>query len=73
MTAQADVYFDRLSNAIELLQSTALIGAERLEFTPPVRIHHHASQLPIYAIDEGGIAVIRVLHASMDVDFQLEE
>ena len=71
--AQADLYFDRLSNAIELLQRTPLMGAERHEFTPPVRIHHHASHLIIYVIDEAGIDVIRVLHASMDVDSQLEE
>ena len=70
--AQADLYFDQLCNAIELLQSTLLMGRERPEFSPPVRIHHHASHLIIYVIDEGNIDVIRVLHESMDVDSQIE-
>lgn len=71
--AQADLYFDQLSNAIELLQSTPLMGRDRPEFSSPVRIHHHASHLIIYVIDEGNIDVIRVLHESMDVDSQIEE
>jgi len=69
--AQADHYLDQLSKAIELLESTPLMSRERLEFIPPVRIHHHASHLIIYVAFESGIDLIRVLHESMDIDMQL--
>lgn len=69
--AQADQYFDQLNKAIELLGSTPLMCRQRLEFIPPVRIHHHASHLIIYVASESGIDLIRVLHESMDIDMQL--
>ena len=68
---QADHYLDELINAIERLARRPLMGRERQEFIPTVRIHHHASHLIVYVVDEDGIDVIRVLHQSMDVDFQL--
>ena len=70
---QADRYFDQLSKAIELLGKTPLMCRERQEFTPPVRIHHHASHLIIYVEFESGIEVIRLLHESMDIDIQLSQ
>ncbi|OUS14102.1 hypothetical protein A9Q89_01145 [Gammaproteobacteria bacterium 53_120_T64] len=70
--AQADRYFDQLSKAIELLGKTPLMCRERLEFTPPVRIHHHVSHLIIYVAAEGGIDVVRVLHESMDIEIFVE-
>ena len=69
---QADRYFDQLSKAIELLGKTPLMCRERQEFTPPVRIHHHASHLIIYVAAEGGIDVVRVLHESMDIETLVE-
>ena len=66
--AQADRYFDQLSKAIELLGKTPLMCRERLEFTPPVRIHHHASHLIVYVTTGSDVDVIRVLHESMDIE-----
>ena len=43
---QADVYLDNLSEALALLADQPLICRERLEFTPPVRVHRHAHHLP---------------------------
>ena len=69
---QADVYLDNLSKALALLADQPLICRKRLEFTPPVRIHHHAHHLIVYLAQDDGINVVRVLHESMDVDGQLE-
>ena len=69
---QADVYLDDLSEAMELLAGQPLICRERLEFTPPVRIHHHLHHLIVYLALDEGINVVRVLHESMDIDGQLE-
>jgi len=70
--AQADQYFDQLSNAIELLGSAPLMSHIRQEFTPPVRIHHHGSHLIIYVATEDNVEIIRVLHESMDIEAMLE-
>lgn len=70
--AQADQYFDQLSNAIELLGSAPLMCHIRQEFIPPVRIHHHASHLIIYVATEDNVDIIRVLHESMDIEALLE-
>lgn len=69
---QADVYIDNLSEALALLANQPLICRERLEFSPPVRIHRHAHHLIVYLAQDDGINVVRVLHESMDVDVQLE-
>ncbi len=70
--AQADQYFDQLSKAIELLGSAPMMSHIRQEFTPPVRIHHHASHLIIYVTTEDSVEIIRVLHESMDIEALLE-
>ena len=70
--AQADQYFDQLNNAIELLGNAPLMCHIRQEFTPPVRIHHHASHLIIYVATEDNIEIIRVLHESMDIEALLK-
>ena len=42
-------------------------AAERLEFEPPVRIHHPEKHLIAYVLDDSGILIVRVLHERMDV------
>ena len=49
-----------------------MICRERLEFTPPARIHHHAHHLIVYLAQDDGINIVRVLHENMDVDGQLQ-
>ena len=69
---QADSYLDKLSGAMTLLAEQPLICRERLEFNPPVRIHHHAHHLIVYLAQDDGINVVRVLHESMELDSHLE-
>ena len=70
---QAFKYTDDLDAAFSRLADQPLIPRERIEFSPPVRIVHHASHLIVYLVDDQGIIVIRVLHENMDVDAQLGE
>ena len=69
---QADVYLDDLSAAMALLAEQPLACRERLEFNPPVRIHHHAHHLIVYLVQDDGINVVRVLHEGMELDSHLE-
>ncbi len=64
---QAEEYFLELGNCFEVLSNTPLICRERIEFTPPVRIHHHGRHLVIYVIQDDRILIIRILHDGMDV------
>lgn len=70
---QADTYLDDLETALHLLSEQPLICRERTEFTPPVRIHHHAHHLIVYLVEDDGINIVRVLHESMDIDAQLSD
>lgn len=70
---QADRYLDDIENTLMLLSDQPLISAERPEFDPPVRIHHHKHHLLIYLLVDGGIEVIRVLHERMNIDNYLAE
>lgn len=69
---QAESYLDGLVDIFELLSKNPLMSRERLEFSPFVRIHHHAHHLVVFIISEVGIDIVRVLHDSMDVDSHLE-
>ncbi len=69
---QAESYLDGLVDIFELLSKNPLMSRERLEFSPSVRIHHHAHHLVVFIISEVGIDIVRVLHDSMDVDSHLE-
>ena len=69
---QADRYLDDLDEAIHLLAEQPLLCRERSEFSPPVRIHHHAHHLIVYLALEDGVNIVRVLHESMDIDSHLE-
>ena len=69
---QADKYLDECAAAFNLLAEQPLQCRERSEFSPPVRILHHAHHLVVYQTIENGINIVRVLHESMDVDSQLQ-
>ncbi len=58
---QADRYTDALEDAFETILSMPEIARERLEFTPPVRIHPSAQHAIIYWVEDDHIAIIRVL------------
>jgi toxin ParE1/3/4 len=69
---QAESYLDGLIDIFELLTKNPLMSRERFEFSPYVRIHHHAHHLVVFIISEIGIDIVRVLHESMDIDSHLE-
>ena len=69
---QTDAYIDELNAILQILAEQPLMCRERTEFTPPVRIHHHAQHLVVYLALNNGINVIRVLHESMEVGEHVE-
>lgn len=68
---QAETYFSELENCFQLLSETPFICRERLEFTPPVRIHNHGRHLVVYVVQDDQILVVRILHDSMDIQGHL--
>jgi plasmid stabilization system protein ParE len=54
------------------LADSPLINRPTSEYKPEVRIYPHAEHLLVYVINDGVVEIIRFLHASMDVDSQLE-
>ncbi len=68
---QAEKYFSELEDCFQVLNTSPLICRERIEFTPPVRIHHHGRHLVIYVIQENQILIVRILHDSMDIQQHL--
>ncbi len=64
---QADAYEQDLRHAIEIIADNPRLAAERPEYRPPVRIHHHAKHYVIYLIEDEHILVVRVLRDEVDL------
>lgn len=69
---QADRYTDELASTFDLLVSMPKIAPERHEFSPPVRIHAHSRHLIVYRIDDGHLAIVRVLGSRQNWRILLE-
>lgn len=65
--AQADRYEQGWRHTIEIIADNPRLAAERLEYDPPVRIHHHAQHYIIYRIEDGFILIVRFLRDSVDL------
>lgn len=64
---QADFYHTLLQHTLEFLARNPLATRERLELSPPVRIHPVQSHLVIYEVEtDGSILIIRVRHGHED-------
>ncbi|MCD1636377.1 type II toxin-antitoxin system RelE/ParE family toxin [Martelella mediterranea] len=63
---QADHYIDGLAQAFDMIASMPLLARERIEFDPPIRVHHHQSHLVIYTINKNQIDIIRILGGRQD-------
>ena len=63
---QADHYIDGLAQTFDMIASMPTLSRERIEFDPPVRIHHHQSHLVIYTIGNGQIDIVRILGGRHD-------
>ncbi len=64
---QADRYEQGLRQVIDIISDSPRIAAERLEYDPPVRVHHHASHYIIYMIQDAHILIVRVLRDEVDL------
>lgn len=58
---QAERYEQGLRRAIGVIAHNPRISAERPEYTPSVRVHHHAKHYTIYLTERDHILVVRVL------------
>jgi len=64
---QADQYHRKIEKMIDLLSENPRIARERLEISPPVRIHPFLSHLIVYMEDDNSdIFIIRICHAHED-------
>lgn len=60
---QADQYHQKIGGMIALLSDNPYIARERLEITPPVRIHPFHSHLIVYTVDDSSdIFIVRICH-----------
>ena len=63
---QAERYANALIGMFETLAANPQIARERSVVTPPVRVHPHGSHVIVYRIDDVGVVILRVVHASRD-------
>ena len=70
---QADRYADGLFALFDLLAGFPELAPERVEFTPPVRIHPSGSHLVIYRREGQAVEIIRILHAHQNLMAYLSE
>lgn len=64
---QAERYHDLLERTFQFLAENPEAARERVEITPPVRIHPIESHIVIYTVDENrDIFVVRVRHGCED-------
>ena len=64
--AQASRYHARLRQSFEALARHPELARERIELTPPVRVHHCGAHVVIYVIDAEGVLIVRVRHGHED-------
>jgi len=67
-THQADAWVERLDEALNLLATQPRMGRERDELAIGIRSFPGGRYLVYYLVVEGGIDVVRVLHASRDIE-----
>lgn len=71
-TNQAEIYAAKLSACFELLETMPSMARERLEISPPVRVHFHGSHVIVYAVEDDDIVLLRVLHERRDWERELQ-
>lgn len=65
---QADRWVDRLDEKLELIATQPLIGRARDELEEGLRSFPFGRYVIFYALVEGGVDVVRVLHGARDID-----
>ena len=69
--AQRRKYLSSMEQQFDNIAQSPFLAAEYKEFMPPVRILPHKKHLIVYLVEDGGVLIIRILHASMDIPAQL--
>ncbi len=64
---QAERYEQDLRHAIGTIADNPRIAPERREYTPPVRVHHHAKHYIIYLIQDAHVLIVRILRDEMNL------
>lgn len=65
--AQSHNYVDDLEALAQILADNPLLGTERDELSQGLRSFPYQSHLLFYVLRKDGIAIVRVLHTSVDV------
>jgi len=61
------VYYRKIEGMLELLSENPHMARERLEITPPVRIHPFRSHLIVYIVDDNNdVFIVRIRHEHED-------
>ena len=64
---QADIYYDELVGALELLANHPEMARVRFELDPPVRVHPHKEHIIIYDVEEDGdVFIVRIRNRRED-------
>jgi toxin ParE1/3/4 len=64
----ADAFVDRLDDALQLLARQPGMGRRRDDLVPGIQSFPVASYIIFYRANPGGIEVVRVLHASRNIE-----
>lgn len=65
--AQARHYHDELFAIFDLIATSPRMARERVELSPPMRIHPFKAHLVVYRIEaDGAVFIVRVRHAHED-------
>lgn len=64
--AQADHYHDALFDLFDLLSESPRMARERVELSPPVRVHPFKAHVIIFKIEGEEILIIRIRHGRED-------
>jgi len=67
---RTEKYYESLKRCLELLSENPGMGTTADNVRPGYRRFSHESHVVFYRLFEGGILVVRVLHARMDVGRQ---
>ena len=52
---------------MDIIADNPRIAPERMEYMPPVRIHHHAKHYIVYLVEDDHILIVRLLRDEMDL------
>lgn len=63
---QAERYQNGLFQAFDMVAANPRLSHERLEITPPVRLHPYGAHVIVYTLQDAGILIVRVLHGRQD-------